>query len=114
MQGQIVHTSDRFGSVQAHGRPVEDPGLEEMVSLQRGTVLFVPAHTAMELHSVAGHKSKGCAMLAYAATANDHMFQPEMSPQSLLQQFQLHHQEVALDSATMPEVRAACALVADK
>lgn len=97
----------------ARGLPVEDPALEEMVSLRRGTVLFIPAHTAMELHSVAGHTNKGCAMLAYAATANDHMFPQDIA--SIPAEFQLHHQEVALDSSSnMPEVRAACALVADE
>ena len=99
--------------MQARGLPVKDPALEEMVSLRRGTVLFIPAHTAMELHSVAAHTNKGCAMLAYAATANDHMFPQDIA--SIPAEFQLHHQEVALDSsANMPEVRAACALVADE
>ena len=45
-----------------------------MVSVARGTVLFVPAGTALELHSVADVTSGHCSLLAYAATANDNMF----------------------------------------
>jgi hypothetical protein len=98
--------------MQARGSPVEDSALEEMVSMRRGTVLFVPAHTALELHSVAAHDSQACSMLAYAATANDHMFPADIA--TIPAEFQLHHQEVALDQASMPEVRTACALVADE
>jgi hypothetical protein len=53
---------------------VQDAQLESLVQVGRGTVLFIPAGTSLQLHSLASAKAGGCKLLAYAATANDNMF----------------------------------------
>jgi hypothetical protein len=65
---------DMKASMQSLACPVEDNALETLVTVARGTVLFVPANTPLELHSVADEASGECKLLAYAATANDNMF----------------------------------------
>lgn len=37
-------------------------------------MLFVPAGTSMQLHSIGQEPDAACKLLAYAATANDNMF----------------------------------------
>jgi hypothetical protein len=97
--------------LQSRDSKLKDSALEELVSLHKGTVLFVPAHTSMELHSAVTDGSTSCPLLAYAATANDHMFRSEMPA---VQNFLLHHPVVDSTAGTMPEVQAPCALVADE
>jgi hypothetical protein len=60
--------------VQSLSCSVEDDALETLTSVARGSVLFVPAGTPLELHSLADEASGDCKLLAYAATANDNMF----------------------------------------
>lgn len=60
---------------------LEDTQLESLVTLSRGVVVFVPAHTVLKLHSLLAPSEDGscpeaCSLLAYAATANDNMFAP--------------------------------------
>ena len=53
---------------------MDDPALESLVEVGRGTVLFIPAATPLKLHSLSDPAGQGCQLLAYAATANDNMF----------------------------------------
>lgn len=71
--GHLQH-ADGCAAPQSFDSPVEDSALESLVTVGRGTVLFVPAGTPLELHSVADVTSGACTLLAYAATANDNMF----------------------------------------
>lgn len=58
---------------QSRGCPIRDPALDSSATVRRGSVLFVPAGTPLELHS-APNEAGACQMLAYTATANDCMF----------------------------------------
>ena len=53
---------------------LQDPELESLAHIARGTVLFVPAGTSLQLHSMGGVSKRDCRLLAYAATANENMF----------------------------------------
>ena len=61
-------------SVQCLECSVKDSSLESLVQVDRGTVLFIPAGTSLQLHSLAAPDGSACRLLAYAATANDNMF----------------------------------------
>lgn len=58
--------------MQSSGTYIKDDSLEEMISVKKGTVIFVPAHTEIKVHSLAHGQS--CSILVYAATVNDNMF----------------------------------------
>jgi hypothetical protein len=60
-------------SLQSCACAVQDPALESLVKVQRGTVLFIPAGTPLELHSLPDNSGIVCKLLAYAVTANDNM-----------------------------------------
>lgn len=60
--------------MQVTSTTVHHPDLESMLSVERGTVLFVPSGTTMLLHSMVHRPGASCHLLAYAATANDNMF----------------------------------------
>eukprot|EP00892_Ulva_mutabilis_P002225 jgi/Ulvmu1/12002/UM083_0015.1 len=89
------------------GLSIVDDSLQNMVSVQKGTVLFIPAHTEMMLHSING--DHGCSLLAYAATANDYMFQTCAREDNLLAP-----NSMAQTSDSFEEVQLQHANAADK
>lgn len=69
----FLFTSDAVHCMQSRGSCINDDSLQDMVAVKKGTVLFIPASTDLQLHSI--ECEQGCSLLAYAATANDRMFQ---------------------------------------